>query len=519
MVSSNGTSIAELNIHCMLASVRREEDIVRVLEAGISEACFVGAEHYWHAFEYIRDRIRKGKKASKTYLKRKFGLDLPLGADDPKLLSLYADEVVLATAIAQADGCLADMREEIATARDTKPNKETTKAFYESVRKARNLLRDVACPTDVLSLATNGQSVEYTEEGSMVKPPPQRWLVRGLVPDDVRTFLYGRGGSAKSYLAVYLTLCVATGTPFMEVPAVRGKVLYIDWEAGEETFRARVNRVANTLGIDLSQGMPNIRYKRLYGPLNEHLDDIIEECKEEGISLVIIDSFGFSMSGQDTSAQPDVTAQMARLAQIPGATVVIDHIGKQGKGEDGPFGSVYKHAAARWMWWLRAVEDEPCPDGEVKKGTFVRMNNTKHNIAAKQKDIYLHMVWDDDFEADKLSIQKVDKDKVPASLTEGLKEEKGEAELSPGDKDFLRFVKSIYVETHKAAMQYELIDCMDVSVRQVRNIAEKLSDLGLIQLIDVKEERVPGGKSRSPRAYLLTGEVHGLDTTGEEAGV
>ena len=75
MVSSNGTSIAELNIHCMLASVRREEDIVRVLEAGISESCFVGAEHYWLAFDYIRGRIRKGKTASKTYIKRKFGID------------------------------------------------------------------------------------------------------------------------------------------------------------------------------------------------------------------------------------------------------------------------------------------------------------------------------------------------------------------------------------------------------------------------------------------------------------
>ncbi|KKL54087.1 hypothetical protein LCGC14_2268910, partial [marine sediment metagenome] len=336
----------ETNIKCMLASLRHEEDIARVLEAGITEACFVGAEHYWHAFEYICDRVRAGKKPNKTLLKRQFGLDLPLHTDDPKLLRLYADEVVMATAVAQADDCLADMQEEIDAAKDGVPTKESKAAFYEGIRKARNLLRDVACPANGASAAANGQSVEYTSEGSMVKPPPQRWLVKGLIPDDVRTFLYGRGGSAKSYLAVYLALCVATGTPFLEVPSAKGKVLYIDWEAGEETFRARVNRVAKTLGVDLSHGIPNIRYKRLYAPLNEHLDDIIEECREHNIRLVIIDSFGFSMSGQDTSAQPDVTTQMARLAKIPGATVIIDHIGKQGKGEDGPFGSVYKHAAA-----------------------------------------------------------------------------------------------------------------------------------------------------------------------------
>ncbi len=519
MVSSDRTSTAELNILCMLASVQKEEDIVRVLEAGISEACFVGAEHYWRAFEYIRDRVRAGKKPSKTFLKRKFGLTLPLGADDPKLLRLYADEVVLATAVAQADDCLADMNIEIATARDAGGGEDTAKDFYESVRKARNLLRDVACPADVMAMATNGQSVAYTEAGSMVKPSPQRWLVRGIVPDDVRTFLYGRGGSAKSYLAVYLAVAVATGNPFMEVPSAKGKVLYIDWEAGEETFRARVNRVANSIGIDLNQGMPNIRYKRLYAPLNEHLDDIIEECKEEDIRLVIIDSFGFSMSGQDTSAQPDVTAQMSRLAQIPAATVIIDHIGKQGRGEDGPFGSVYKHAAARWMWWLRAVSKEESPNGEVEPGTFVRMYNTKHNIAAQQDDIYLHLTWDDDFDANTLSIQKVDKGVVPDSLTEGTKGERGESELSPGQKDFLRFLKSIYVDTHKAATQNDMVECMGVGVRQVRNTAESLSELGLIRLIDLKAKAVNGKRARPGRGYLLAGEVQALDTTEDEAKV
>ncbi len=501
----------ETNIKCMLASVRREEDIALVLEAGISEACFVGAEHYWHAFEYIRGRIRKGKKPSKTYLKRKFGLDLPLHTDDPKLLSLYADEVVLATAIAQADDCLADMKEEIATARDTTPTKDTTKDFYESIRKARNLLRDVACPADGLALANNGYSVTYTAEGSMVNPPPQKWLVRGLVPDDVRTFLYGRGGSAKSYLAVYLALCVATGTPFMEVPSAKGKVLYIDWEAGEETFRARINRIANTLNINLSQGMPNIRYKRLYAPLNEHLDDIIEECKEEGISLVIIDSFGFSMSGQDTSAQADVTAQMARLAKIPRATVVIDHIGKQGRGEDGPFGSVYKHAAARWMWWLRAVSEEASPDGEVKKGTFVRMVNTKHNIARKQKDIYLQMIWDDDFDADKLSIKKVDKSVVPESLT-GTDDDTRESKLSSTSEDFLRAVKSIYQATHKAATKEDMRAILKVSMKTVTNTAQKLHELGVIQYVDIPHAEGPG---RPGQGYLEATAIQNLDVSDE----
>ncbi|KKK73934.1 hypothetical protein LCGC14_2888830, partial [marine sediment metagenome] len=288
-------------------------------------------------------------------------------------------------------------------------------------------------------------------------------------------------------------------------------VLYIDWEAGEETFRARINRIANTLNINLSQGMPNIRYKRLYAPLNEHLDDIIEECKEEGISLVIIDSFGFSMSGQDTSAQADVTAQMARLAKIPRATVVIDHIGKQGRGEDGPFGSVYKHAAARWMWWLRAVSEEASPDGEVKKGTFVRMVNTKHNIARKQKDIYLQMIWDDDFDADKLSIKKVDKSVVPESLT-GTDDDTRESKLSSTSEDFLRAVKSIYQATHKAATKEDMRAILKVSMKTVTNTAQKLHELGVIQYVDIPHAEGPG---RPGQGYLEATAIQNLDVSDE----
>lgn len=492
----------------LLSSVQKEEDVQQMYEAGITEACFAGAPQYWQALQYICGRVRKGKKISKAYLKRKHEIVLIRGADAPKL---YADEIVLATARSQADSIIAELDE--ANRDDAQAND-----FYESARKARNLLRDIACPASNGQQAMTGRSVTYAHHDSMVMPPPQKWIVRGIVPEKWATFLYGRGGSAKSGLAVLLATCVAAGKPFLGVPVSMGKVLYIDWEADEETFRATINRVAGPLGIDLTQGMPNIIYKRLYAPLNEYLDDIIEEVEDEGVVMVILDSFGFSMSGQDTTAQPDVTAQMARLAKIPAATVIIDHIGKQGKGEDGPFGSVYKHAAARWMWWLQAASKEKCPDGEIKPGIFVRMTNTKHNIAAQQDAIFLHMTWDDEFAATKMSVQKVAQEDVPESLAGDIKET-DEPELSPGETDFLRYVKSIYIETHHAATQDDLIECMGVGVRQVRNTAEKLHGMGLIELIDVKVKRKPGEKARSPRAYLLAGEVQSIDTTDAETRV
>ncbi|KKM66405.1 hypothetical protein LCGC14_1481520 [marine sediment metagenome] len=493
------TKAMEQAIISLLSSVHTSEDAKRVQDAGVTEACFAGAMHYWEALQYIYGRIRKGKQISKSYLKRQHDVTLIAG-DDPRL---YAREVVFGTALAQVDDITADVQEELLDPSDQP-------AFYEAVRKARNLLRDIACATPN-GQQVGGRSVTYTTPGSLVMPPPQKWLVKGFIPDKWATFLYGRGGVAKSGLAVMLAVCVAAGEPFLGVPTAKGKVLYIDWEADEEAFRTVINRVANTIGVDISQGLSSIRYRRLYGPLNEYLDDIIEECEDEGISLVIIDSFGFSMSGQDTTAQPDVTAQMTRLAKIPAATLIIDHIGKQGRGEDGPFGSVYKHAASRWMWWLQAVsgEDEKCPDGENKPGIFVRMANTKHNIAAKQKDIFLHLTWDDIFAPDKMHVKQVKREEVPESLA-GIIKETGEVELSGNTNDFIRAVRSIYGQTGKAATKDDMVAILKVNVKTVTSIAQKLNKLGMIQLVDIPHGEGPG---RPGQGYLEAGAIVDIDTT------
>jgi hypothetical protein len=500
------TKKMEQAILSLLASIHKEEDVQQVMAAGVTEACFVGGMHYWRALQYIIGRIRKGKKISKAYLKRKYDVNLIAG-DDPKL---YSNEVVFGTAQAQLDAITAEVESELLDPSD--PSK-----FYEAVRKARNLLRDIAAPASNGYQAISGKTVTYATPGSLVMPPPQKWIVRGIVPDKWSTFLYGRGGSAKSGLAVMLCVCVASGEEFLGVPAVKGKVLYIDWEADEETFRATINRVAASIGVDISQGMANIRYRRLYGPLNEYLDDIIEECADENVSMVIMDSFGFSMSGQDTTAQPDVTAQMARLAKIPSATVIIDHIGKQGRGEDGPFGSVYKHAAARWMWWFQAVngEDERCPDGEFKKGIFVRMANTKHNIAAKQRDIFLHITWDDIFASATMRVKIVKREEVPEALAGTIKET-GEPELSGNSNDFIRAVKSIYAQTGKAATKADMVAILHVNIKTVTSIAQKLNKLGMIQLVDI-----PGGEAggRPAQGYLEAGAVQDVDTTDAETKV
>ena len=184
--------------------------------------------------------------------------------------------------------------------------------------------------------------------------------------------------------------------------------------------------------------------------------------------------------------------------------VIIDHIGKEGKGEQGPFGSVYKHLAARWMWWLRVASKEKSPDGEVKPGIFVRMFNAKHNIAAQHDDIFLHIVWDDPYNPGKITVDIKKPEDVPESLTQGmLKEGEMEEELSANQEEFLDAVRDAYNESHDTVSKGAVQRYMKVSPKTVTAIAKSLMKLGLIRSLPIHT----GEKGQPEKGYLLTHQV------------
>jgi hypothetical protein len=133
-------------------------------------------------------------------------------------------------------------------------------------------------------------------------------------------------------------------------------------------------------------------------PLNRKLADIQEIIAEYNIGLVIIDSFGFSMGeGKELEKSGPALDYMRIISSIPCSVAVIDHVSKT-KSDDGtPFGSVYKLNSCRWAWWITAVSN-PSPadnDGqEFPEGTYQRWRNTKHNMAARQKDFYAMFQWE-----------------------------------------------------------------------------------------------------------------------------
>jgi RecA-family ATPase len=81
---------------------------------------------------------------------------------------------------------------------------------------------------------------------------PVEWLVDGIVAPGDRVMVYGEFGAFKSWLLLHLGLHIAAGVRWLgrfNVPTPR-RVLYIDEEMHEQTWRRRVQKLAVGAGLD-----------------------------------------------------------------------------------------------------------------------------------------------------------------------------------------------------------------------------------------------------------------------------
>src|SRR5215218_8363569 len=58
------------------------------------------------------------------------------------------------------------------------------------------------------------------------------WLIDGIIPDKGKVMLFGEEGSHKTFIAIDMALCVATGTDYHGRAVERGHVVYVAAEGG-----------------------------------------------------------------------------------------------------------------------------------------------------------------------------------------------------------------------------------------------------------------------------------------------
>lgn len=232
-----------------------------------------------------------------------------------------------------------------------------------------------------------GQPVVEREHG--------RYALDPLVTAHVASLLYGPGGAGKSVLALAGALSIAVGREIIPgiPPAIKGPVLYLDWETDAYVVNERLWALCRGAKIEPA----NVSYRRCNRPLADDAEELSALVAELGVVYLVIDSCGPAMgtSGEYGDANESTLRLFEAIRHIGVTTQIVDHVSKQEmRSKSGrvtgllPYGSIYKVNLARAAWELRNGTTEN--DDDLRISLF----NTKANDARIHEPINLLVEWE-----------------------------------------------------------------------------------------------------------------------------
>lgn len=172
-----------------------------------------------------------------------------------------------------------------------------------------------------------------------VDESPLSWVVKDYIVQDSLAALVGASGSGKSFIAIDIACCVATGTPWHGREVSQGPVFYLAGE-GQRGLRKRirgweqVNEISITnQPLALSAGIP-----ALCDP--QHSEATIEEIKQKvkelgenapAPALIVVDTLARAMAGRNENSTDDMGLFIHGLDQMrlewKCAVIVVHHTG------------------------------------------------------------------------------------------------------------------------------------------------------------------------------------------------
>jgi archaellum biogenesis ATPase FlaH len=216
-------------------------------------------------------------------------------------------------------------------------------------------------------------------------PKPVDFFLGKAIPRGYVTNLHGAGGFGKSVLAMLITISVAgyqkecLGLPILK----HGDVLYLDSELDERGQHPRVREICKGLGILVPEQLHYISALGL--DTATALERARAACKQLGITLLVIDSWGPFMQGDMESAKDVLrfyNEHLRPLVDLGVTVLIVDHQSRTQEGQNyqkkGAFGSVYKENLARSVLQIERVSEDR------DQGTLqVRFRHRKSNFGPR----------------------------------------------------------------------------------------------------------------------------------------
>jgi hypothetical protein len=172
----------------------------------------------------------------------------------------------------------------------------------------------------------------FTPLSQLKARPRPKWLIQDVLVEATAVVLSGDSQSFKTFSALDMALCVATGTPWHGRPVQSGAVVYIAAEGGW-TLRDRLEAWETGRGIEA----PEERFHLLEVPVS--IGDVATVAsfsafiQERAPRLVVIDTLSACAEGLKENASEDMATfvrHMKAIARATGAAVVVIHHNNKG---------------------------------------------------------------------------------------------------------------------------------------------------------------------------------------------
>ena len=239
---------------------------------------------------------------------------------------------------------------------------------------------------EVLRRLRMGEPLRIIRGDAEDYPLALSWRLKPLVLDRHPTILFGEGGLAKSWFALWCGLLGTQGVSRCGLTPVTGNWLYLDWETSEEEVNRRVAMLKNG---ERSLANAEILYRRCAASLADELDEIMDEITGCSVQGIVIDSLLGACGGGELQKEATPGAFFRAFRRLNVGGLIIGHTQK-GSLEKTVFGSAFWQNQARSVW--EAVGFAEPGEREI----YIGLKHNKVNIGRKHTPLAFRFAFSDD---------------------------------------------------------------------------------------------------------------------------
>lgn len=148
--------------------------------------------------------------------------------------------------------------------------------------------------------------------------PPPEWIVPSLIADGALTMIGGTSGDGKTWLALWLGICVATGTKWLMAPVEQARTLLVLLEGSDRDRYRRIRLLAKGLGVSVASlsGKLDIYPMPLRADEPQTVTELARVIKMLGHKFVVIDNLTEIRGNTDENSSAAMGAALRPLANL-----------------------------------------------------------------------------------------------------------------------------------------------------------------------------------------------------------